>query len=139
MGKPGRPKLPVRSPGQRGRLPGQKPKKKGRDFSKYIFKVHRAAGNQTRIKKGAMKVLNSMVNELFKRICTEAREVLEISKKQIINAEALRTSVKMIFPKDMCQFALEEGDRAVLKHTQYEQADAFSFETASFGTSLNDI
>ena len=66
---------PVRKPGQRGRLPGQKPKKKGMNYRVHIFRVLCSMNIKKQIKKSSIDILNSVLVDIFKKIARNAGEL----------------------------------------------------------------
>ena len=109
----GRPPKPVRAPGQRGRLPGEKPKKKGINFRRHIFTVLAYQAPGMTIKKSTMDALNTITVDMLKRIGREAAELCEHGKSKVLRADSIEAAVKMIFPGGTRQYAVESGQQAV--------------------------
>ena len=65
-GKVGRPKKPIRPPGQRGRLPGVKNQDKRRNFKRAIYHTMLAINKNYHIKKNSMILFNDIINSVFK-------------------------------------------------------------------------
>jgi len=127
MAGPGRPKTPIRQPGQRGRLKGQKMKKKrGITFKRQIYTLIKAMKTQASIKQSAMEVLDNITIEIFKRIARQASDLCEHGKSKVLNAKTLEAAVKMTIPGEMAQYAIEQAQEAVLKYQQYEAPSSSS-------------
>ena len=101
MGRPGRPKLPIRLPGQRGRLLGQKTKKHGISFKRDIFRLNTCMSTGKRIKKTAMELLDSITVQIRKAIAREAGNMVEHSKIQVLGAKSVEAAVKILLPGEM--------------------------------------
>jgi len=121
MKKRGRKPLPVRLPGQRGRLPGQKPKDHGLTFKRGIHAVSLTMEGRRRIKKTAMGLLDGFMVEIFKAIAREAGNLCEHSKSKVLGAKSVESACKILLPGEMAQYAIEEAQAATLRFSQYEK------------------
>merc|ERR1739844_54273 len=79
------PKLPGDKPKQRGRKPRvegerKKPKLDYTDFRRYTFKVLKQVHPDTGISSKGMSIMNSLVNDLFERIASQASQLSHIRK-----------------------------------------------------------
>ena len=98
MVKKGRPKKIERPPGRRGRMPGEKPKKKGMCFRRSIFVVLKQCAPGLSVKRSTMNALNTITVDVMKRICKEASELCEHGKSKVLREGSIEAAVKMIFP-----------------------------------------
>ncbi|KAG1756711.1 putative histone H2B.1 protein [Suillus paluster] len=121
------PKAPVSSLAKRGlsrKAPsggdtdGMKKKRKKvrkETYSSYIYKVLRQVHPDTGISNKGMGVLNSFVNDLFKRIATEASKLASYTKKSTISSREIQTAVRLILPGELAKHAISEGTKSVTK------------------------
>ena len=121
MGKVGRPSKVKRPPGRRGRMPGEKYRKKEINFSRSIFKVLAYGAPGMSVKKTTMAALNSMVIEMFKRIGREAGDLCQETKQKVLGARAIEGAVKMIFPGQLREYALNSGQDAIQQYREVTQ------------------
>ena len=93
-------------------------KKKNESFSLYIYKVLKeTSGNKESkgINKKAMNIMNSMVFDVFDQLSQQAAQLIRYTKKRTLTAKELEASVKLLFPYDLAQHAIQEGRKAVEK------------------------
>ena len=109
MAKAGRPKTPVRPTGLRGRLPGQKNKPEKLRFKKYIHQTLKGQFLNMKLKKSTMVLLNSFVEDIFKKVMREAGDFVEHSKKKTLTYKAVESSVRILFPDDLRKYCIEDA------------------------------
>jgi len=119
MRQRGRPKTPVRRPGQVGRLQGQKNKKHGMDLRRAIYHVVRIYEPEFSIKKSAMDVMNSIIIDIMKGLQKEAVEIMELGKSKLMQSNTLAAAVKLKFPGTIAEFADKSGQKAVRKYKRW--------------------
>ncbi|KAA1078997.1 histone H2B [Puccinia graminis f. sp. tritici] len=88
---------------------GEKKKRKrqrNETYGIHIYKVLKQVHPDTDISNKAMLIMNSFVNDIFKRIATEA-----FLHKQI------QTAVRLILPGELSKHAISEGTKGVTKYT----------------------
>ena len=93
-------------------------KKKSESFSLYIYKVLKeTSGNKESkgINKKAMNIMNSMVFDIFDQLSQQSVQLTRYTKKRTLTAKELEASVKLLFPYDLAQHAIQEGRKAVEK------------------------
>jgi len=95
---------------------GKRRKRRSETFSLYIYKVLRQVHPETGISKKTMNIMNSFINDIFDRICTEAVRLIRYSKKKTLRAREIKTSVVLILPGELSRHARDEGDKAVNKY-----------------------
>ena len=94
----------------------KKKKKKGTEsYHTYIYKVLKQVHPDNRISQKAMSVMNSLVNDLEKRIVEEAAHLAKVNKKQTIGTREIQTAVRLVFPGELAKHAVSEGTKAVTK------------------------
>ena len=100
----------------RGRAPGQKNRTKPvASYSTYIYKVLKQVAEGKQLKKSSMSTLNSVVNDIFARIATEAGALCRYKKSQTLGANEVRCATKLVLPAELATHAHQEGDRALAK------------------------
>jgi len=100
----------------KGGKDGKRRKRRTETFSLYIYKVLRQVHPETGISKKTMNIMNSFINDIFDRICTEAVRLIRYSKKKTLRAREIKTSVVLILPGELSRHARDEGDKAVNKY-----------------------
>jgi len=91
----------------------RKPK---RSFSTYISKVLKGASkSKLTLSSKSMKVLNSLVEDMFSRIATEGAALARSAKKRTLGSREIQTAVRLTFPSELAKHAMAEGTRAVAK------------------------
>ena len=104
------------APKQRGRKKGQVVKKKSKEtFHIYIYKVLKQVYPEMGMSKKAMSIMNSFVHDTFDRLATEAGQLCKINKKHTMDARAVQTAVRLVFPGELAKHAMSEGTKAVTK------------------------
>ena len=101
----------------RGRKPGQKVKKAKQSFKIYVYKVLKQVHPDTGISSKAMNIMNSMVNDMFDRIASEASKLAKYNKKSTISSREVQTAVRLLLPGELAKHAVSEGTKAVTKYT----------------------
>ena len=101
----------------RGRKPGQKVKKAKQSFKIYVYKVLKQVHPDTGISSKAMNIMNSMVNDMFDRVASEASKLAKYNKKSTISSREVQTAVRLLLPGELAKHAVSEGTKAVTKYT----------------------
>lgn len=97
--------------------------KRHETYSTYIYKVLRnenlrsETNSELGISNRGMEVMNSLVNDLFDRIATEASTLAKISKRNTIGKKDIEAAVKLVLPGDIGRVAREEAEKALNKFT----------------------
>jgi len=86
-------------------------------YSTYIYKVLKQVHPDTGISNKSMTILNSLVNDIFERIATEASKLAAYNKKSTISSREIQTAVRLLFPGELSKHAVSEGTKAVTKYT----------------------
>ena len=61
----------------------------------------------------AMKVINDLMTDIFSKLSSEAKILAKISKRKTLTTADVQTAIKLIFPKDIAQFATQYRNKAV--------------------------
>lgn len=67
----------------------------------------------TGISSNAMSIMNSFVNDVFKRIAAEASRLAHYNKR----STKIQTAVRLLPPGELAKHAVSEGTNTVTKYT----------------------
>ncbi len=97
--------------------PEGKKKRKTRkeSYSSYVYKVLKQVHPDTGISTRGMSVMNSLINDLFDKIATEAGKLVRYNKKNTLNRREIATAVRLLLPGELAKHAVSEGTRAVCR------------------------
>ena len=93
-------------------------RRKKESFALYIYKVLKeTAGNKESkgINKRAMNIMNSLVFDVFDQLSSQAAQLIRSTNKHTLTAREIEACVKLLFPVDLAQHAIQEGRKAVEK------------------------
>ena len=98
---------------------GKKKRKasKSETYKVYLYKVLKQVHPDTGVSSKAMSILNSLMNDMFDKIATEASKLARISKKPTITSREIQTAVRLVLPGELAKHAVSEGTKAVTKYT----------------------
>ena len=98
---------------------GKKKRKasKSETYKVYLYKVLKQVHPDTGVSSKAMSILNSMMNDMFDKIATEAAKLSRYSKKPTITSREIQTAVRLVLPGELAKHAVSEGTKAVTKFT----------------------
>ena len=103
--------------GARGDKTKARKKRKSESFNSYIYKVLKQVHPDTGISSRAMSVMNSLSNDVFQRVATEASKLAQNNKRPTIISRDIQTAVRLILPGELAKHAVSEGTKAVAKYT----------------------
>ena len=83
----------------------------------YLYKVLKQVHPDTGVSSKAMSILNSLMNDMFDKVATEASKLARISKKPTITSREIQTAVRLVLPGELAKHAVSEGTKAVTKFT----------------------
>lgn len=113
--------LPTLEGGASGKGVKQVQKKRRRrkkeSFNIYIYKVLKQVSPDTGMSKKGMAVLNSMMNDIFQRLCSESSKLVMYNKKATLSSREIQTAVRLTLPGELAKHAVSEGTKAVTKFT----------------------
>merc|ERR1712098_409369 len=102
----------------RGRKAGIKSNRKRKEsYAIYIYKVLKQVHPDTGVSSKAMSIMNSFVNDIFKRIAGEASRLAHYNKRSTITSREIQTAVRLLLPGELVKHAVSEGTKAVTKYT----------------------
>ena len=96
----------------------KKKRKRGETFGIYIYKVLRQVQPEIGLSKKSMAIMNSLINDIFDRIAMEAIRLAQYNKKRTLSAAEIQTSVRLQFPGELGNHAMNEGRKAVEKYKE---------------------
>uniref|UniRef100_A0A7R9V3H5 Histone H2B n=1 Tax=Chlamydomonas euryale TaxID=1486919 RepID=A0A7R9V3H5_9CHLO len=108
---------PAKKVSTKGDKKGKKAKKAAETYKIYLYKVLKQVHPDTGVSSKAMSILNSMMNDMFDKIATEAARLSRYSKKPTITSREIQTAVRLVLPGELAKHAVSEGTKAVTKFT----------------------
>eukprot|EP00178_Gracilaria_changii_P014226 TRINITY_DN40270_c0_g1_i1.p2 TRINITY_DN40270_c0_g1~~TRINITY_DN40270_c0_g1_i1.p2 ORF type:complete len:129 (+),score=12.29 TRINITY_DN40270_c0_g1_i1:87-473(+) len=96
---------------------GKRKKRRTESWSIYIFKVLKQVHQDTGISTKAMNIMNSFINDIFDRMCSEASKLSRINKTKTLTSREIQTSVRLLLPGELAKHAMSEGMKAVSKYS----------------------
>ena len=66
--------------------------------------------------KKAMAIVNSLCDDIFERMATEAGRLCKYNGRQTLDARAVQTSVKLVLPGELSKHAISEATKALTKY-----------------------
>ena len=82
------------------------------NFERYIYQTMKALGLKQKIKKTAMKSMNSICTDIFKTIASEAGKLVEHNKLKTLGANLIESAIKMCIPAKMAKFSISNARKA---------------------------
>lgn len=95
---------------------GERKRKRVETWNSYIHKVLKSEHDKIGMSAKAMSIVNTFVNDILDRICTEASRLVKVSKKGRMTQKSVEMAVRLVVPGELCKTALEEGHKAVAKY-----------------------
>jgi histone H2B len=91
-------------------------KSKRTSFALYISKVLKGASkSKLTLSSKSVKILDSLVQDFFERLATEAASLARGAKKRTLGSREMQTAVRLTLPAELAKHAMAEGTRAVAK------------------------
>ena len=88
-------------------------KKRSRVFETYISKILKSIAPSNGITANSKQQLNSVICSISKIICDKVFSLTEISKKKTISEKEIKNAIKVLFPTDLADSIIEQGDMAI--------------------------
>jgi histone H2B len=95
----------------------KKVSKKAESYKIYLYKVLKQVHPNTGVSSKAMSILNSLMNDMFDKIATEAARLARYTKKPTMTSREIQTAVRLVLPGELSKHAVSEGTKAVTKFT----------------------
>ena len=86
-------------------------------YSVYIYRVLKQVHPETGISKRSMSIMNSFINDVFEKICTEATKLVQYNHKNTLSSREIQTAVRLLLPGELAKHAVSEGTKAVTKYS----------------------
>ena len=86
-------------------------------YSVYIYRVLKQVHPETGISKRSMSIMNSLINDVFEKICLEAGKLVGNNHKQTLSSREVQTAVRLLLPGELAKHAVSEGTKAVTKYS----------------------
>ena len=90
-------------------------RKRTESYSTYIYKVLKQVHPETGISKRGMSIMNSFINDVFERVCTEAAKLARYNGKKTLSSREVQTAIRLVLPGELAKHAVSEGTKAVTK------------------------
>jgi len=97
--------------------PTPRKKRRKESYSIYIYKVLKQVHPDTGISSKSMSIMNSLVNDVFERLASEAARLAKYNRKSTISSREIQTAVKLLLPGELAKHAISEGTKAVTKYS----------------------
>jgi histone H2B len=101
---------------------GKRKTRRVETYSSYIYKVLKQVHPEFGISKKGMAIMNSFINDVFDRVCTEAGNLCRQNKKATVSSREIQTAVRLVLPGELAKHAVSEGTKAVTKFTNQASA-----------------
>lgn len=98
-------------------------KKRSETYSTYVYKVLKQVHPDTGISKGAMAILNSLIQDIFERVGNEGRQLVKYNHRHTMGMREVQTAVRLILPGELAKHAVSEGTKAVSKYAQWNSVN----------------
>ena len=82
-------------------------------YARYVFKVLRRVHPTLSISSAAVRVVNSMIVDIFNRIVAEATDLAKHNGKLTITHSEIQSAVRLTFPGELYMHAAAEGKKAL--------------------------
>ena len=106
------------SKGPHKQLSAASKKKRNENFSLYIYKVLKeTVGHEEHkgINKKAMNIMNSMIFDILDKLAVQSAQLIRYTNKRTLGYKEIEASVKLLFPTDLAQHAIQDGRKAIDK------------------------
>ncbi len=105
------------------KAPGKKRANKGKTSSSspsyhlYICKVLKQVHSEIGITSKSLSIMQSMVDDIFERIVTEAKHLAVSTHRSTVGAREIQSAGRLVLPGELSRHAVSEGTKAVAKYT----------------------
>jgi len=90
------------------------------NFSTYIYRVLKLVHPECTISSRAMSVMNSISNDIFHRLASEAGRLTLINKKATLQSNEIQSATWLLIPGELAKHAVSEGTKAVAKFMSHK-------------------
>lgn len=78
-------------------------------YSSYVYKVLKQVHPELGISRRAMSTMNSILNDLFERIASEAGRLTRYSKRSTLSSREIQSAVRLVLPGELAKHATSQG------------------------------
>ncbi|XP_037537307.1 histone H2B 1/2-like [Nematolebias whitei] len=100
---------------------GGKKRRKTRKERCAIYKALKQVHPDTSVSSKAMSIMNFFVNDIFKRIASEASRLDHYNKLCTVTSREIQASMRLLLPGELTKHAVSEGTKAVTKYTSTQR------------------
>uniref|UniRef100_T1IHW7 Core Histone H2A/H2B/H3 domain-containing protein n=1 Tax=Strigamia maritima TaxID=126957 RepID=T1IHW7_STRMM len=112
-----------RSAGIEGDKKKKRRKRNSQNYSRYLYLVLKQVFPDIGMSTKAMSIMNSLMNDIFERLASEATRLAKISKRPTMSLRDIQTAVRLVLPGELAKHAVSEGTKAVTKYNASLLAD----------------
>ncbi|XP_036166856.1 histone H2B subacrosomal variant-like [Myotis myotis] len=87
-----------------------------RNYSLYIRRVLKEVDPQRSISSGTVDIMNSVINDIFERISTQANNLMCFRNRCTLTHEDIQKAMYMLFPGKRAKYAVTFGSEAVQRY-----------------------
>jgi histone H2B len=91
--------------------------KRKQSYSTYIVRILKQVHPNIGISKRSVSIMNSLVNDTFEKIASEAGRLVRYNNKGVLGSREVQTSIRLVLPGELAKHAVSEGTKAVTKFT----------------------
>ncbi len=84
-------------------------------YSSYIVKILKQVHPKMGISKRSKSIMNSLVNDTFEKVATEAGRLVRYNDKGVLGSREVQTAIRLVLPGELAKHAVSEGTKAVTK------------------------
>ncbi|XP_060985672.1 histone H2B subacrosomal variant [Dama dama] len=89
-----------------------------RNYSLYVNRVLKEVVPQKGISSRTMDIMNTMINDMFERISTEACNLMCYRKRCTLTPEDIQKAVYLLLPQKLAKYAVAFGTEAVQRYVR---------------------
>ncbi|XP_065761550.1 histone H2B subacrosomal variant-like [Muntiacus reevesi] len=89
-----------------------------RNYSLYVNRVLKEVVPQKGISSRTMDIMNTMINDMFERISTEACSLMCYRKRCTLTPEDVQKAVCLLLPEKLAKYAVAFGTEAVQRYVR---------------------
>src|SRR6056300_1672138 len=72
-------------------------------YSVYIYRVLKQVHPEIGVSKRSMSIMNSFINDVFEKICSEATKLVNYNKKHTLSSREIQTAVRLLLPGELAK------------------------------------
>ena len=89
--------------------------KRVQSYSTYIVRILKQVHPKIGVSKRSVSILNSLVNDTFEKIASEAGRLVRYNGKGVLGSREVQTAIRLVLPGELAKHAVSEGTKAVTK------------------------